>query len=127
MKKILWVSRNTPLESQINYLKQVFGEDTEITEDSKPFSSAQDIAHRFEAGNYDEMVVIAPISVCRILTDMGYRLLWSEMERTTKEDSEISVAGIGDRVMGTSRHYRFVRFKRLEGVDLIFSDLAIDK
>ena len=127
MRKILWVSKNTPLDSQIKYLKDIFGEDCEITLDGNPFSSAHDIAKRFEKGSYDEIVLIAPISVCRILTDMGYRPLWSEMSRTSKKDSEISVSGMSDRVTGVTRHYRFIKFKRLEAVDLIFSDLAIDK
>jgi len=123
MKRILWVSKNTPLPSQISYLKGVFGEDCEITQDTNPFSSAYDIVRRFEKGSYDEIVLIAPISVCRILTDMGYRPLWSEMKRVKPSDSEVESRGSLDRIKGTSRHYQFIKFKRLEAVDLIFSEL----
>ena len=41
MEKIIWFSRHEPLKSQITELKRLFGEETEIIQDPKPFSSAE--------------------------------------------------------------------------------------
>jgi hypothetical protein len=126
--KILWVSRNRPLQSQRNELKRLFGKDAQIDIDPNPFSSAEDICGRFERGGYDEMVLIAPLSICKLITEAGYRPLWSEMRATTESQSEIKVQGEGDRVSNKVRYYKFVRFKRLEAVDVIYSEIsAIDK
>jgi hypothetical protein len=123
MKKILWVSKNTPLDSQVTELKRLFGEDAVIDQDGKPFSSAQDILRRYRRGGYDEMVLIAPLSVCRIVVSLGCKPLWSEMSQVTASQSELEVQGMGDRIRGTSRYYRFVKFKRLESIDIKYSNL----
>jgi hypothetical protein len=128
MKRVLWISKNKPLTSQLNELKKLFGKDVRIDIDPNPFSSAQDICDRFDHGGYDEMVLIAPLSVCKIITEAGYRPLWSEMRAASPQESEVTVQGEGDRISHKVRYYKFVRFKRLEGVDVIYSDIsAIDK
>lgn len=43
-KKIIWFSRHEPLKSQITELKRLFGNDVKIVKDSKPFSSAEEVA-----------------------------------------------------------------------------------
>jgi hypothetical protein len=121
--KILWISKNVPLDSQVEGLKKCFGDDVEIHQDINPFSSAYDIIHRFKSGHYDEMVLIAPLSVCRIVTDMGYKPLYSEMVPGTREDHEIAVSGSGDRITGRMRYYKFVKFKRIERIRIVFSEL----
>jgi hypothetical protein len=123
MTKILWVSKNKPLESQIRELKRHFGDDTKIDLDPNPFSSAYTIVNRYKNGGYDEMVLIAPLSICKLITELGYKPLYSEMVSASPKDYELAVRGIGDRVRGSSRYYKFVKFKRIQSIKITFSEL----
>ena len=113
VKKILWLSRHKPLPSQIAELNRVFG-DIELVIDSNPFSNAIDIAKRFRDGGYDEMVVVAPLSVISHLTNMGIKPLWAEMKQCPVEEAETEVSG---------RYYRFIEFKRIKGIKIEFEEL----
>jgi hypothetical protein len=121
--KVLWVSRNNPIPSQIKELQKLFGDDVNIHLDNKPFSAAGDIVTRFRKGNYDEMVLIAPLTVCKVMCDFGIKPLWSEMKRVPPSQSEVTVFNTRERIEGSERHYKFIKFKRLESVGLVFSDL----
>lgn len=121
MKRILWISRHEPLESQRKYLQGAFGEDCTISRDSNPFSSAEEVVKR--AKDYDEMVLIAPLSVVRKVVELGIKPLWSEMEPATKETSEVQVQGRRERIQNKARYYKFIKFRRVESVKLEFSEL----
>ena len=115
MKRILWLSRHFPLPSQIKELKRIFGEDVEVVVDPNPFSDAEDIVNRFKAGNFDDMVVVAPLSVIQRLTELGIKPLWAEMKRVdSKEEAETEVSG---------RYYKFIKFKRIKGIKIEFEEL----
>jgi len=114
MKKILWMSQHKPLEKQIKTLKMVFGNDTIIDQDPLPFSSAEEILKRYKAGGYNEMVVVAPLSVIARLVDLGIKPLWCDMEcLTSQESADISYRG---------RYYRFIGFKRIKTVQVEFEE-----
>ena len=112
-KKVLWLSRHPPLPSQIEELKKVFGSIC-VVQDSKPFSGADEIIRRFREGKFDEMVVVAPLSVIAKLTERGIQPLYAEMRQVPKEEAEVIASGRG---------YRFVRFRRIKGVKIEFEDL----
>lgn len=114
MKKVIWFSRHDPLPSQVKELRRLFGQDVEIIQDPKPFSSAEDIVARFRAAGGDEMVVVAPLSVLGRLVDLGIKPLWAEMEQVPSEQSEVVAAG---------RSYRFVRFRRVKRLVLEFEEV----
>lgn len=118
MKKILWMSRHSPLDRQLDWLLAKFGE-IEVKQDPTPFSSAEDIATRFEEGGYDEMVVVAPLSVIARLIDLKIRPLWSEMEEVSLDQAEVRMNRRGGRQQG----YRFVTFKRISALRLEFEEL----
>ena len=113
-KKILWLSRHNPLPSQISELKRIFGEDTIVIQDPNPFSNAEEIVERFKSGGYDEMVVVAPLTVIKKLTELGIKPLWAEMKLCPKEEAETCVSG---------RYYKFVKFKRIMDVKIVFKEL----
>jgi len=115
MIRILWVSRHEPLPSQEAALKERFGE-IEIHRDPRPFSSAEDIYDRFRRGGYDEMVVVAPLSVIAKLCELGIRPLWAEM-KVVHDPSEAEVQASG-------RLYRFVRFRRILGVKIEYGEVS---
>jgi len=115
VKRILWLSQHAPLTPQIAELQRLFGE-IEILRDVNPFFSAEEILRRFREGGYDEMVVVAPLSVIARLCELGLRPLWAEMEQVyERRQADVSAKG---------RHYRFVRFRRIKAVRLEFEELT---
>jgi len=112
--KILWVSRHPPLKSQILALKARFGEGVEVIQDPNPFSGAEDIASRFKSGGFDDLVVVAPLSVIAHLVQLGLHPIWAEMEQVPESQAE---------VVTTGRGYRFLRFSRIKRVALQFEEL----
>ena len=84
--KVLWMSRHQPLQSQVDVLDRVFGA-CEVVQDPNPFEDASDIIERFKGGGYDEIVVVAPLSVIARLTEADVRPLWAEMETIDEKTS----------------------------------------
>jgi len=118
MKKVYWLSRHEPLKSQISELKRLFGDDVEIIQDPQPFSSADDIIERFRASGADELLVVAPLSVIAQLVQRGIKPLWAEMAVVSSpKDAEVEVAG---------RYYRFVRFRRVSAIQIVFEEVTPD-
>lgn len=114
MKKILWLSQHQPFPRQVAELRWLFG-DVEVRQDVNSFSSAEEIICRVREGGYDEVVVVAPLSVVAKLCELGLRPLWAEMEQTqSRRDAEVSARG---------RFYRFVKFRRIKAVRLEFEEL----
>ena len=119
MKKILWMSRHEPLPSQLAELARLFGADVSVEQDSRPFSSAEDIVARFRQGGYDDIVVVAPLSVLARLVDQGVRPLWSEMTLVSRDEAEVTMP----RRDGRTHYYRFDRFRRVKTLRLEFEEL----
>jgi hypothetical protein len=115
--KILWLSRHNPLPAQIAELERLFG-NVEVAIDPRPFSSAEEILARFQDGGYDEMVVVAPLSVIAKLTEMGIKPLYAEMEHIPSPSHDPA-----REVKSNGRWYRFKKFKRIEKVQIVFADL----
>ncbi len=114
-KKILWMSRHKPHPRQIKALQKMYGADTIIEQDSKPFDDARQIATRYEQGGFDDLVVVAPLSVIAVLCHEGVKPLWSE---SVEENDPAKVDFWGARGQG----FRFVRFRRIRRVALEFED-----
>lgn len=113
--KILWMSRHRPLESQKEALNDLFGK-VKIEQDPNPFSNADDIVNRYKSGNYDEMVVVAPLSVIAELTKRGIKPLWAEMKQIDPNDENAEVVANG-------RGYTFICFKRIKTVRMEFEEI----
>ena len=105
-KHILWVSRHPPLESQINELNRLFG-DVLVSIDPTPFENAQAIIER--AKNYDEIVMVAPLSVIAEVCKLGIKPLWAEMEQTSWKNKEVKQR---------NKYLKFKKFYRIVGVDV---------
>lgn len=115
MKKVLWMSRHTPHPRQLEVLREMYGQDTEVEQEARPFDDARQIARRFREGGYDDMVIVAPLSVIAVLCQEGIRPLWSE---AAEENDPARVEFRGARGQG----FRFVRFRRIKQVRLEFED-----
>lgn len=112
------MSKHQPLDKQLDWLRAKFGA-IEVKQDPKPFNSAEDIAKRYQDGGFNEMVVVAPLSVVARLIDLKIRPLWSEMEEVPLEQADV----VMDRRDGRRQGYRFVTFCRVTAVKLEFEEL----
>lgn len=116
--KILWVSRHQPLPRQLAELERLFGT-VQVTQDPKPFSSAEDIVRRFQQAGYDDIVVVAPLSVLARLIDLGIRPLWADMERVSDRFlAEVTM----QRKSGRVDLFCFSRFRRVTALRMEFED-----
>ena len=104
--KVLWMSRHTPTDRQITALKEMFGEETVVDQESRPFDDARQVARRYRDGGYDDMGVVAPLSVIQVLCKEGIKPLWSE---AVEENNPSRIEFRGARGQG----YRFDRFRRI--------------
>jgi len=115
MKKVLWVSKHKFTKSQEVGLRNFFDSDVEVVSDPRPFDDAREIARRFKSGGYDDMVVVAPLSVIAVLCQEGMKPLYSE---AAEENDPKKIEFRGVRGQG----YRFVRFRRVVELRLVFED-----
>jgi hypothetical protein len=115
-KKILWMSRHASHGRQIEALRQMYGQDAVIEQEAHPFDDARQIAKRFRDGHYDDMVIVAPLSVIEVLCREGIKMLWSE---AVEENEPAKIEFRGARGQG----YRFVRFRRIKRVAIEFEDV----
>ena len=117
--RILWMSRHRPLGSQKTELARLFGSKVWVEQDPRPFSSAEDIVARYRDGAYDDLVVVAPLSVLARLVDLGLRPLWAEMVQVERGEAEVTTP----RRNGRIDYYRFDRFRRVKALRLEFEEL----
>jgi hypothetical protein len=119
--KILWVSKYHPLTSQVKELKRLYGEDVEIDIFDKLEPSLPQIVKMYRAGKYDEMVVISSLSLVHKIVGYGFKPLYVEMGPAKQKDYELKL--VKRRSPTDIKYYKFVKFKRLEKIDMVFSDL----
>lgn len=113
-KKIVWMSRHAPLNSQRTALEKLFPKHSLIIE-KRPFSSAEQIVKRYQDVEGDEMVVVAPWSVIRQLIRLGIKPIYAEMVPTSAADAEsVIVSGRSKK----RRYYRFLGFHYCTDVSL---------
>jgi len=98
------VSRHHWTDTQEKEPKRIFGE-IELHQFSSPFKSAEEIYDYYKRGRYDDMVVVAPLSVIARIRELGIKPLWAEMEVVPKEEAEVEASG---------RYFRFKRFRRIK-------------
>lgn len=121
--KILWLSKHSPLPSQLAELRRLFGPSVVMHPDPRPFSDAHDIARRFRESGAQELVAVAPLSVIKALCELGIQPLWAEMERCDSAGAEVKTGRNGHGVSRGTFSYKFVRFRRVTGVDLKFEEV----
>ena len=115
MKKVLWISRHPMHGIQICALQRMFGADVKLVSGTRPFDSAEKIVERFRKGGFDDVIVVAPLSVLTRMVDLGLRPLWSEAEIVSRERADWNVR---------DRFYRFTRFRRVRRLVLEFDELG---
>ncbi len=114
-KRVLWMSRHRPVERQLQALHAMFGADTVVEVEPRPFDDARQIARRYEEGGFHDLVVVAPLSVLAVLCAEGLKPLWSQM---VEENDPKRIEVRGARGQG----FRFDRFRRVKRVAVEFED-----
>ncbi len=115
-KRILWLSRHSILPAQRCEIDRVWPE-AEVVVDSATFSDASDICSRIKRGSFDEVILVAPLSLLYELTKRGIYPIRAEMQRVdyvSDPDSEVYANG---------RAYKFVKFVRVKRLDLVTEDI----
>ena len=106
MTKILWVSRHPILEVEVRWLEDRFGE-IKIDQISS-FGPAEELIEKFKKGGYDEILVIAPLTVIRKICEAGIHPLWIQAEEASdSNEADFTYRG---------KHYRFVEIRRIRGI-----------
>jgi len=113
MTKILWVSRHPILRKAVRWLEERFGE---IQIDQIPsFGPAEELIEKFKKGGYDEMLIIAPLTVIKIICEAGIHPLWIQTEEVaTPNEADFTYRG---------KHYRFVEIRRIKGIRIEFEEV----
>ncbi len=109
------MSRHKPHVRQVAALRTMFGSDVVVEQEPQPFDDARDIARRFRLGRFDDLVVVAPLSVLAVLCQQGIHPLWAEC---VEENNPRNIDFRGARGQG----FRFVRFRRVKELRLVFED-----
>lgn len=120
-KKILWLSQHKPLPMQIERLQKRYGNDVHVDHDDRTFANAEELTQRFRTGNFDDWVVVAPLSVIGHLCGVAERLdlpkpLYAQMESlppARRAEADFSFRG---------RHYKFLKFSRVKRLALDFEE-----
>ncbi len=115
MKRVLWMSRHKPHVRQIEILQNMYGKDVFIEQETRPFDDARQIVYRYRKGGYDDMVVVAPLSVIAVLCKEGIKPLQPEV---AEENDPAKIEFYGARGQG----FRFVRFRRIKELKLEYED-----
>ena len=116
-KRILWFSRHPPMAFQIPILKGIFGEDMVLEHESEneAYMNAVKIIDRIKVGKFDEIIMVAPLSVIDHVIRLGRCPIKADVVEV-KDASEATFSF-------NSRHYKFIKFVRVMRLELVTEDL----
>jgi len=112
-KKVAWVSRHPMHPSQKEALVKVYGNDIIIDGTMTSFGDAREIIKKYRDGKFDDMVIVAPLSVLEVLCSQGIYPLWAD---SVEENDPAKIEFRGARGQG----FRFVGFKRIKEIRKVF-------
>ncbi len=117
MKKILWYSRHPMMEFQRPILQKLFGDDMvlEHVVGRDAYISAEKIAEMMRREKYDEIIMVAPLSVMAKVIELGIKPIKADVIEV-KDEKEKTFTHSG-------RHYKFIKFVRVVRLELVTEDL----
>jgi len=111
VKRILWVSKHTPLPKQVEELKRIFG-DIQLSQYAGFVKDVNHLMELVKVFNADEVVVVLPLTILyNLIKKTGLKPIIAEMEEVSGEQYDYIDEGSG-------RKYKFKGFARL--MDIIF-------
>lgn len=121
--KIYWCSKHSPLDSQLAELRRLFGAGVIVQCCQDRFADAAEILARFRQSCAQEIVLVAPLTVVKSLTELGVQPLWAEMEECDSGVAELTTGRNGHGVYRKPKSFRFSRFRRVVSVDMNFAEV----
>lgn len=117
MKKILWFSRHPMMEFQRPILQKLFGSDVFVEQliGRDAYISAEKIAETMCREKYDEIIMVAPLSVMAKVVELGVNPIKAEVVEI-KDSREATFSYNG-------RHYKFIKFVRVVRLELVTENL----
>lgn len=117
MKKILWYSRHPMMEFQRPILQNIFGGDMVIEQlvGRDAYISAEKIVGYMKQNKFDEIIMVAPLSVMVKVIELGVRPIKAEVVEI-KDSREATFSYNG-------RHYKFLKFVRVVKLELVTEDI----
>lgn len=115
-KRILWVSRHSPLPNQLKELDRIF-KDYEVVQYNGFIRDAKHVVELMKSYKADEVVTILPMTIIyHLLKEEGIEPIFPEMERVTGDDYDYVDPGTGKR-------YKFKRFVRIIDFEIVKREL----
>lgn len=118
MKKIVWLGQNAPIRVQVKELERIFldrfSEPIEVIHNKNTWLGAEQLVNYLDSVKADDFVAVLPLSIIERLCAAGKRPLYAQME--------VVRSGQAHDLQYSGRCYRFLGFKRIEKVEMIFSD-----
>jgi hypothetical protein len=117
MKKILWFSRHPMMEFQRPILQKIFGNDFELEQmiGRDAYISAEKIVDYMKRNKFDEIVMVAPLSVMAKVIELGIKPIKADVVEV-KDSREATFSYNG-------RHYKFLKFVRVVKLELVTENL----
>lgn len=114
-KKILWLSGHEMNGIQMCALRRMFGADVELVEQVGWVGNADQIVETYQRGGFDDLIIVAPMSVIAKVVEAKIHPLWSEAVICSQGQHDWETNG---------RYYRFARFRRIRRLAFEFEDLG---
>jgi hypothetical protein len=112
-KRVAWVSQHKIHPSQKSELERAYGNDVVIDITLSSFGDARELARKYHAGGFDDMVIVAPLAVMEVLCSQGIHPLWADC---AEENDPTKIEFRGARGQG----FRFVEFRRIKEIRKVF-------
>jgi len=106
-KRVLWFSRHSMMEFQRPILQKIFGEDMMLEQiiGRDAYISAEKIVDTMRRKKFDEIIMVAPLSVMDKVIELGVRPIKADVVEV-KDLQEATFTYNG-------RHYKFLKFVRV--------------
>lgn len=116
--RILWISRHPPLPRQVEELKRIFGE-FELVQYAGFVKDADHVVELMKLYHADEVVTIIPMTIIyHLVNEKRVYPVFPKMERLPNDSLEYDYVD-----PGSGRKYRFVKFVRIRGFEIVEEDL----
>lgn len=116
-KKILWISRHPPLKKQLDELRRIYG-DFELIQYAGYVKDSEEVVNLMKTYGADDIVVILPMTmIYYLVNELGVKPVWPEIERVNDDED------YDYQDPKTGRKYRFKRFVRIHGFEIIKEEL----
>lgn len=114
MAKVLFMhSDGGPTPRQIEALKRLYGDDVEIIHDAYYNRELDVLINRIYETKCDDIVLVAPFTVIKLLCERGIYPLFAVMKKTTADKAELT--RFGKHIMFS--HYVRVKAIRMEHIE----------